>query len=198
MAGFTKEFWRDMGKLGIYSTEAADDDQPTLADQMDASVPGGANATDNEDTAPADDGLGDDMSMGDMDMGGGDDLGSEGGDDAAGGDDLGGDMGGDAGMSEPQNPNENPFKGANGKALLDDKLAELQTAVSDTLERIYAKPKIEQVVVSEMENLADSIRNIRETVFVAPVDASLYKYQLSTISYDNLSKLICASLKEDK
>ena len=197
MAGFTKEFWRDMGKLGIYSTEAADDDQPTLADQMDASVPGGANASDNEDSAPADDGLGDDMSMGDMggDDLGGDDMGSEGGDEAAGGDDLGGDAGG---APEQTNPNENPFKGANGKALLDDKLAELQTAVSDTLERIYAKPKIEQVVVSEFENLADSIRNIRETVFVAPVDASLYKYQLSTISYDNLSKLICASLKEDK
>ena len=193
MAGFSKDFWHNVGKLGIYSTEA-DDDSPTLADQMDASVPGGANSSDNTDSAPADDGLGDDMNLGDDggDMGG-DDLGG-GDENATGEDDMAG--GGDTGMTEPQNPNENPFKGSNGKSLLDDKFAELQTAVSDTLERIYAKPQVEQVVVSELENLADSIRNIRETIFVVPIDASLYKYQLSTLSYKNLSKLICDSLKE--
>lgn len=195
MAGFSKEFWHNLGKLSIYSTEAADDDQPTLSDQMDASVPGGANASDNTDSAPADDGLGDDMNLGDM---GGDDIGGdtnlEGGDETAGEDGVSDSS--DTEMSEPQNPNENPFKGSNGKSLLDDKFAELQTAVADTLERIYAKPQVEQVVVSELENLADSIRNIRETIFVVPIDASLYKYQLSTISYKNLSKLICDSLKE--
>lgn len=187
MAGFSKDFWHNLGKLGIYSTEA--DDQPTLADQMDASVPGGANPSDNDDSAPADDGLGDDFNLGDT---GGDIGGDETATDETGGDSTG--M-----ATEPQkDPNENPFKGSNGKALLDDKLAELQTAVSDTLERIYANPQVEQVVVSEMENLLDSIRNIRETVFVVPVDATLYKYQLSTISYKNLSTLICDSLRENK
>ena len=78
MAGFSKDFWHNVGKLGIYSTEA-DDDSPTLADQMDASVPGGANSSDNTDSAPADDGLGDDMNLGD-------DGGDMGGDDLGGGD----------------------------------------------------------------------------------------------------------------
>lgn len=191
MAGFTKEFWHDLSKLSIYSTEA-DDDSPMLADQMDAGVAGGANSSDTEEDAPADDGMGDDMDLG-GDVGGDMGDGAEGGDDGAAGGDTGG---GSAEGSGENDPNENPFKGSNGKALLDTKLAELQTAVSDTLERIYANPRIEQVVVSELENLADSIKNIRETVFLVPVDATLYKYQLSTTSYKQLSEVIVSSLKE--
>jgi hypothetical protein len=95
------------------------------------------------------------------------------------------------------NPNKNPFKNQNGKSMLDDKLAELQTTVTDTLDRIYANPKIEQVVVSELENLSDSIRNIRETVYVVPVDATLYKYRLSISAYKLLAEEICKSLNEE-
>ena len=197
MAGFTKKFWHDLGKLSIYSTEA-DDDSPTLADQMDAGIPGGANSTDTEEDAPEDDGLGDmggsDDPLGGDDMGVGDS--GDNGQDNSGAPTDGGDSSGMGGQADTSDPNENPFKGQNGKALLDNKLAELQTAITDTLERIYANPRIEQVVVSELENLQDSVRNIRETVFVVPVDATLYKYRLSTISYSNLVKLVCSSLKE--
>lgn len=191
MAGFTKKFWHDLGNLGIYSTEA-DENSPTLADQMDAGIPGGANSTDTEDEAPEDDGLGD--FGGSDDFGGGDDMNLDGS--SSGEQPSGGDTGLGGQPTTQSDPNENPFKGQNGKALLDSKLAELQTAINDTLERIYANPRIEQVVVSELESLQDSVKNIRDTVFIVPVDATLYKYRLSTISYSNLVKLICSSLKE--
>ena len=131
----------------------------------------------------------DDISMGE------DETSDEGGDDMSS-DDASGDSSMDTGANS-SDPNKNPFKNQNGKSMLDDKLAELQTTVTDTLDRIYANPKIEQVVVSELENLADSIRNIRETVFVVPVDATLYKYQLSISAYKNLADEICKSLNEE-
>lgn len=201
MAVFTKEFWKNVGTLGIYSTEA----EGLLSDQLDSGAPGGANASDADsdsgggaDTSD-DDGMdinidAGDNSSGDMDLGDDSDTGGE--DESMGeGDEGTGDSDMDAQIEK--DPNINPFKGQNGKALLDDKLAELQAAVTDTLERIYANPKIEHVVVSELENLVDSIRNIRETVFLVPVDATLYKYRLSTTAYKSLAEQICASLDED-
>ena len=131
----------------------------------------------------------DDISMGE------DGTSDEGGDDMSS-DDSSGDSSMDTGANS-SDPNKNPFKNQNGKSLLDDELAKLQTTVTDTLDRIYANPKIEQVVVSELENLADSIRNIRETVFVVPVDATLYKYQLSVSAYNTLAEEIRNSFNEE-
>lgn len=195
MAGFTKDFWSKLSRMSIYSVEEGG----MLSDQLEASTPGGANPSDAEPDAPEAtngtpddgmniniDGMGDDFSG---DPAGGNETGEEG--------DSGMDTStGDTSAEQPSNPNENPFKTKNGKGLLDNKLAELQAAVTDTLERIHANPRIDQVVVSELENLADSIRNIRETVYMVPIDATLYKYQLSTISYKQLSELVCASLRD--
>lgn len=201
MGIFTSEFWRNVGTLGIYSKE----DSPLLADQYDAGAPGGGNSSDadpdNKGSANAED---DDIGL-EMEDGGGDetdmlmdeDGSSEGEEGGMESDDMSSD---DSSMdtdNNSSNPNKNPFKNQNGKSMLDDKLAELQTTVTDTLDRIYANPKIEQVVVSELENLSDSIRNIRETVYVVPVDATLYKYRLSISAYKLLAEEICKSLNEE-
>lgn len=196
MGIFTAKFWKDVSSLGIYSKE----DSPLLSDQYDAGAPGGGNSSDADpDEKGSADESDNDIGLDMDDTGGGEDDISMGEDE--GGDDMSSDESSeDSSMdtgANSSNPNKNPFKNQNGKSMLDDKLAELQTTVTDTLDRIYANPKIEQVVVSELENLADSIRNIRETVFVVPVDATLYKYQLSISAYKTLAEEICNSLNEE-
>lgn len=198
MGIFTAKFWKDMSDLSLYSKE----DSPLLSDQYDAGSPGGGNPSDAEpDEKGSSDELDNDIGL-DTDIGGEDDISmdenstSEGEiDDSMNSDDTSGDS--STGANQMTDPNVNPFKNQNGKSMLDDKLAELQITVTDTLDRIYANPKIEQVVVSELENLADSIRNIRETVFVVPVDATLYKYQLSITAYKKIAEEICNSFNEE-
>ena len=200
MGIFTAKFWKDISSLGIYSKE----DSSLLSDQYDAGAPGGGNSSDADpdekgsaDESDNDIGLdmGDDTGEEDDISMGEDGTSDEGGDDMSS-DDSSGDSSMDTGANS-SDPNKNPFKNQNGKSLLDDELAKLQTTVTDTLDRIYANPKIEQVVVSELENLADSIRNIRETVFVVPVDATLYKYQLSVSAYNTLAEEIRNSFNEE-
>ena len=192
---FNTDFWNSFGSLGIYSREDGD----LLADQEDAPTSGGANPSDeksdnsNEQNNDMNLDLGtntDSSDMGDLDMG--DD--SAGGGDSSDGStgDTGGDMSGDQGSVEETDPNKNPFKDKNIKSLLDSKLAEIQAAVNDTLQKIYAYPKVDTVVVSELENLLDSIRNIRETVYVTSTERTTYQYRLAVITYSS----ICEMLKD--
>jgi hypothetical protein len=116
---------------------------------------------------------------------------------------MGGDMGDGsnpegADGQEDSNPNENMFKGSNGKSLLDSKLAELQAAIMDSLQRLQGNTKVDTVVVSELENLLDSVKKVRETVYLVPVENTLYKYRLSTVSYALLSKDICIKLSAEQ
>lgn len=200
---FTREFWKSFDTLGIYSKE----DGPLLSDQLDSGVAGGSNSSDaSEKTSETKE------QNNDMNLGFGTDTGSDnfdlGGDTDGGfGDDNGSDESNqetDAGSadmsgasSEPENPNENPFKKQNGKSLLDNKLSELQAAISDTLQRIYSNPKINTVVVSELETLLDSVRNIRETTYLIPIEQIQYKYKLATISYAQLSEQLVEELNAE-
>lgn len=200
------KFWKSLESLDIYAL-SKEAEGGVLADQLDASSPGGANASDAEEDSPEskeqnnDDFGSDDFSMdesggdSDMSMDGGDGEGGDMGDDGAGGEGDGGDTSGDAGESE--DPKKNPFKGANGKALIDNKLAELQTAIQDTLDHIKINPKVEEVVVQELEDTLDSVRQIRETTYVVPLESTIYKYRLCVISYQQLSKEIVKQLKQD-
>lgn len=194
---FNSEFWRSFDKLGIYSKE----DGPLLADQDDAPVTGGSNASDSDKKTNETNEQFNDNSLGDSNS-----LNNSGLDTGSSSDnssDMSGDMNSSNGSSEvdtssdsgasnnePTDPNENPFKTKNGKSLLDAKLAELQAAITDTLRRIYANPKLNTVVVSELENLQDSVRNIRETIFMIPIENTVYKYKLAVTSYAALSKEI--------
>jgi len=201
-SAFTREFWKSFDNLGIYSKE----DGPLLADQEDAGVAGGANSSDDTDNNSSETNeQNNDMNLemgSDTDSSSFDDLGGGmggsdlGGDDSSGGGDLGG---GDAtgANAEPENPNENPFKTQNGQSLLDNKLAELQAAVSDTLQRIYSNPKVDTVVVSELETLLDSIRNIRETNYLIPLEQLQYKYKMAAVTYATLSKQLVEELKAE-
>jgi hypothetical protein len=197
---FSKEFWESFNSLGIYSKEEG----PLLADQNDASVTGGKNSSDDSENSSESKEQNNDMNLDSgldtSDMGSDDlDLGMDDENiDDDGSDDLGG-TDSTSGSSEPVNPNENPFKDDNGKSLLDAKLAELQAAINDTLQRVYANPKIETVVVSELENLQDSVRNIRETVFIMPDTEQIqYKYNMAAVTYAKLSESLIEVLREQQ
>lgn len=199
-------FWKGFNNLGIYgSDKSSESGLAGLADQAPA---GGASSSDmasgseqsneessdmNLDANPPDQGAGDDSMASDPSRAGG------------GGDPSGmGGMGGGSspegagGQEEDSDPNENMFKGPNGKSLLDTKLAELQAAVMDSLQRLQGNVKIDTVVVSELENLLDSVKKVRETVYLVPVENTLYKYRLSTVSYALLSKDICMKLSAEQ
>lgn len=202
---FDSNFWLSFDKLGIYSKE----DGPLLADQDDAPVTGGKTSSDSDENTNESNEQSNDNSLGDSNLSDNGELDT---DSSLDGGDTSGDMnssdGGsevettsDGGTSEEEStdPNENPFKAKNGKSLLDAKLAELQAAITDTLQRIYANPKLDAVVVSELENLADSVRNIRETIFMIPIENSVYKYKLAVTSYASLSKEIVTDvIKKDQ
>ena len=201
-SAFTRDFWKSFEFLGIYSKE----DGPLLADQEDAGVVGGANSSDDtsNETSETNE-QNNDMNL-DMGSNAGPDLGG-----GLGGSDMGGDLGGDTSgggslgggasagteTQEETDPKENPFKKQNGQALLDNKLAELQAAVSDTLQRIYSNPKIDTVVVSEMEALLDSVRNLREINYLIPIEQLQYKYDLATVAYAKLSQQLVLELQAE-
>lgn len=200
---FTQEFWKSFDSLGIYSKE----DGPLLSDQLDSGVAGGKNPSDDNSEKQSetneqnndinmDMGTSSDFSSdmgGTSDFGGSDDTSTE--DDSLGSGDTG--ASGNTVSDEPENPNENPFKSDNGKSLLDNQVAELQAAVADTLQRIYSNPKVDTVVVSELEALLDSIRNIREIIYLIPIEQGVYKYKLATISYAKLSQQLVEELKAE-
>lgn len=202
---FTKDFWQSFESLGIYSTEA----EGLLADQLDAPVAGGNNKSDaDEDSSESkeqsndinvDSGMDNNINDGSSDMGmddsgmGDSGSGSDSSMDGGSGDSS---AGGESEEDEyKKDPEKNPFKSKNGKSLLSTKLAELQASVSDTLQKIYTNPKIDPVVISELESLEDSVRNIRDTIYVVPIENTVYKYDLATATYALLSKEVIKELQ---
>lgn len=206
---FTPSFWKSFDSLGIYSTEA----DGLLADQMDAPEAGGSNKSDADENSPESKEQNNESELnldadnnsndGDLDTSGMDDsgMGDSGGGDGSSMDSGSGDSSGGGDSEEDEykkDPEKNPFKSKNGKSLLSVKLADLQAAVTDTLQKIYTNPKIDPVVISELENLEDSIRNIRETVYLIPVESTVYKYDLATATYALLSKEVINELQVDQ
>jgi hypothetical protein len=138
-----------------------------------------------------DDGFGDDF-------GGGDDFGF--GDDAFGDSGMGdsSSMGGGAGLGTALNPVEHPFKGQNGRALLDTKLAELYSSVEHSLELAQANIKIDKVVIGELTALLDNIKLVREVVFIQPVETSLYRWSLCVKAYELICKQLCKNTEDER
>lgn len=194
---FNNEFWKSFDKLGIYSKE----DGELLADQEDAPLAGGANSSDEEKSDDSNEqnndmnlNLNPDASSGGMDLGDDSLSASDSGEENQ--TDENTDTSGDSTQTDVNdNPIKNPFKDSNSKSLLDTKLAELQAAVSDTLQKIYAYPKVDTVVVSELENLLDSIRNIRETVYMVPVENTVYRYKLAVMTYTSIGEMLIKDLQ---
>ena len=200
-------FWKGFKDLGIYGSQKSS--ESSIAGLADQAPAGGTQGSDmasgseqindessqmNLDANPPDQGAGVDAMGADPSLaGGGGDPSGMGGDMASSGGPEGA-----GGQEEESDPNENMFKGPNGKSLLDTKLAELQAAVMDSLQRLQGNTKIDTVVVSELENLLDSVKKVRETVYLVPVENTLYKYRLSTVSYALLSKDICIKLSAEQ
>lgn len=190
-----------------------------LADAEDSPPPGGETASDggaaddvsddakpneqdNEDSGTSDsDSSTNDGSSSGAPTGGDDFGGSADNSDGSGGGDstASGSSPAAGGASGSQiNPVENPFKSQNGKTLLDSKLSELLMAITDTLERIQESSAIDTVVVADLEDLLDSVKMIRETVYIQPIETSLYRYKLAVTSYEFISKELCTHISKVK
>lgn len=190
----------------VFSREADDTNGgPLLADQMTASPAGGSLDSDAEEDSP--ESKEQTNSTQDMSMASTPDMSS--GMDMTGGE---GDMSGGADMSQNQpvnapggannisneDPSANIFKDENGRDLMNTKLAELQSNVSGILDQVRTNAKVDFVVVSELEDLLDSVRKLREIVFTVPIEHIEYKYKLAVTSYALLSKDICEDLLKKK
>jgi hypothetical protein len=183
----TKDMWREFSSL--LSREA-------IGDEFDSTPAGGDTEGDaemsgndeqfNENTSG--DGFEDDFSMG-----GGDDLGGfdSGGSDMSGG----GGMGGGSGLGTGLNPTDNPFKGQNGRELLDTKLAELYLSVDNSLKLVQSNIKVDKVVIGELGDLIENIKKIREVVFIQPIETSMFRWSLCVKAYQLICKQLCIDTK---
>lgn len=190
-----------INSLDISREDGDDAGGPLLADQMEASQAGGSIDSDAEEDSPESKEQNNDLGMDTPDNGSTNIDG-----DMTGGSDINGDtpqnsMGGNSGSTNNisnEDPSVNPFKGANGKDLMETKLAELQSNISGILSQVQTNPNTDFVVVSELEDLLDSVKKLRETVYVVPIENTEYKYKLAVTSYALLSKDICEYLLKRK
>ena len=169
---------------------------------MSASPAGGSIDSDAEEDSPESKEQSNDLGMNTPDMGSTDMSGNIGGDtNGMGGNPPQNQMGGNTGSTNNisnEDPSVNPFKSENGKDLMETKLAELQSNVSGILNQVQTNPNTDFVVVSELEDLLDSIKKLRETVYIVPIEKTEYRYKLAVTSYALLSKDICEYLLKKK
>ena len=198
----SKKTLEAINSLDISREDGDDTDGPLLADQMSASPAGGSIDSDAEEDAPESKEQSNDLGMNTPDMGSTDMNGNMGGDtNGMGSNPPQNPMGGNTGSTNNisnEDPSVNPFKSDNGKDLMETKLAELQSNVSGILDQVQTNPNTDFVVVSELEDLLDSIKKLRETVYIVPIEKTEYRYKLAVTSYALLSKDICEYLLKKK
>jgi len=201
----SKKTLEAINSLDISREDGDDAGGPLLADQMEASPAGGSIDSDAEEDSPESKEQNNDLGMNTPDMGstdmdmGGDMTGADGG--GMGDDSSQNSMGGNTGSTNNisnEDPSVNPFKSGYGKDLMETKLAELQSNISGILNQVQTNPNTDFVVVSELEDLLDSVKKLREIVYVVPIEQIEYKYKLAVTSYALLSKDICEHLLKKK
>jgi hypothetical protein len=189
----TKNMWEDFAHT--ISLEA-------IGDEFGTTPVGGATEGDKDmnesneqnNDSVLDEGFGNDF--GGSDFGMGDDMGGFG--DSSGMGDMNGGMGGNSGLGTALDPTKHPFQGQNGRALLDTKLSELYTSVNHSLELSQANIKIDKVVVGELTSLLKNIEQVREVVFIQPVETSLYRWSLCVKAYELICKQLCIDTEQEK
>jgi hypothetical protein len=187
----TKEMWENFAHT--LSTEA-------IGDEFDTPPPGGTTEGDMEmgksNEQINDSGLNNEFG----DSFGGDDFSFDdsGSLDSSGMGDMSSGMGGSAGLGTALDPTEHPFKGQNGRSLLDNKLAELYASVEHSLELSQANMKIDKVVIGELTDLLENIKQIRDVVFIQPVETTLYRWSLCVKTYELICKQLCENIKEER
>lgn len=198
----SKKTLEAINSLDISREDGDDTGGPLLADQMSASPAGGSIDSDAEEDSPESKEQSNDLGMNTPDMGSTDMSGNIGGDtNGMGGNPPQNQIGGNTGSTNNisnEDPSVNPFKSDNGKDLMETKLAELQSNVSGILNQVQTNPNTDFVVVSELEDLLDSIKKLRETVYIVPIEKTEYRYKLAVTSYALLSKDICEYLLKKK
>lgn len=198
----SKKTLEAINSLDISREDGDDTGGPLLADQMSASPAGGSIDSDAEEDSPESKEQSNDLGTNTPDMGSTDMSGNMGGDtNGMGSNPPQNPMGGNAGSTNNisnEDPSVNPFKSDNGKDLMETKLAELQSNVSGILDQVQTNPNTDFVVVSELEDLLDSIKKLRETVYIVPIEKTEYRYKLAVTSYALLSKDICEYLLKKK
>ena len=198
----SKKTLEAINSLDISREDGDDTGGPLLADQMSASPAGGSIDSDAEEDSPESKEQSNDLGMNTPDMGSTDMSGNIGGDtNGMGGNPSQNPMGGNTDSTNNisnEDPSVNPFKSENGKDLMETKLAELQSNVSGILNQVQTNPNTDFVVVSELEDLLDSIKKLRETVYIVPIEKTEYRYKLAVTSYALLSKDICEYLLKKK
>ena len=198
----SKKTLEAINSLDISREDGDDTGGPLLADQMSASPAGGSIDSDAEEDSPESKEQSNDLGMNTPDMGSTDMSGNIGGDtNGMGGNPSQNPMGGNTDSTNNisnEDPSVNPFKSDNGKDLMETKLAELQSNVSGILNQVQTNPNTDFVVVSELEDLLDSIKKLRETVYIVPIEKTEYRYKLAVTSYALLSKDICEYLLKKK
>ena len=198
----SKKTLEAINSLDISREDGDDTGGPLLADQMSSSPAGGSIDSDAEEDSPESKEQSNDLGMNTPDMGSTDMSGNMGGDtNGMGGNPPQNQMGGNTGSTNNisnEDPSVNPFKSENGKDLMETKLAELQSNVSGILDQVQTNPNTDFVVVSELEDLLDSIKKLRETVYIVPIEKTEYRYKLAVTSYALLSKDICEYLLKKK
>ena len=198
----SKKTLEAINSLDISREDGDDTGGPLLADQMSASPAGGSIDSDAEEDSPESKEQSNDLGMSTPDMGSTDMSGNMGGDtNGMGSNPPQNQMGGNTGSINNisnEDPSVNPFKSDNGKDLMETKLAELQSNVSGILDQVQTNPNTDFVVVSELEDLLDSIKKLRETVYIVPIEKTEYRYKLAVTSYALLSKDICEYLLKKK
>lgn len=198
----SKKTLEAINSLDISREDGDNTGGPLLADQMSASPAGGSIDSDAEEDSPESKEQSNDLGTNTPDMGSTDMSGNMGGDtNGMGSNPPQNPMGGNTGSTNNisnEDPSVNPFKSDNGKDLMETKLAELQSNVSGILDQVQTNPNTDFVVVSELEDLLDSIKKLRETVYIVPIEKTEYRYKLAVTSYALLSKDICEYLLKKK
>jgi hypothetical protein len=195
----SKEMWNEFNN--ILGKDFNFTSQEALGDEFDASPQGGSSEDDaetndeqfNEDSSSFDD-FGDDLGFSDDGSSGFDEFSDSGG--------LGGDMsgggGGGSGLGTALDPIKNPFKGQNGRNILDSKLAELYVSAKNTLETIQENSDNSGEIISELTTLLENITKIREVVFIQPIETSQYRWALCVKAYELICKAFCTNIEKAK
>jgi hypothetical protein len=180
----TKDMWQSFSKE--LSFEA-------LGDEFDA-TPVGGSAEGDEEMNDSDEQFNED-SISDL---GNDDFGFGEGSDDMSGDMSSGGAGDSSGLGTSLKPTDNPFKGQNGRELLDTKLAELYSAVDNSIKLVQSNKRLDKVVIAELSDLLMNIKQVREVVFIQPVETSMFRWALCVKAYHLICKQLCINSKVEQ
>lgn len=106
--------------------------------------------------------------------------------------------GGNSGLGTSLKPTENPFKGQNGRTLLDTKLSELYVSVDNALKLVQSNIKVDKVVIAELTDLLRNIKQVRDVVFIQPIETTMFRWALCVKAYQLISKQLCINKKTEK